>query len=382
MFGAFFTGSSIAVLMDGESKEVELMISHAWGGSVVETYNCLQNMVNHCEIPQDAWMFFCTFSMYQAYQPEDTTAEAAAGGLSIDEQLKLTPFAKIIASKPTHGMFVIHTTVFEVYSRMWTVHEVDEGTESRTRMRGLFDMYRWTRERFNSSLAIDTSKSECLSQDKSMLEALIAARGGFARLDQTIIRFREQMRIELEELLKMKHKFESTRTASTTGFMSDEKGRDYDSFKTMFDWNHCITLMAKWDQRGECIPSPSGSASLLPSFVGVTRSVEWGYTAKWGDAFPLGEESYPFGVQREYRRPVDDAVEIACNHYRMCCFPCAACWSPCYWCCCCVICPDSCKAASTHCLMSHHRVLHALLSTTAPSPYGRSGNSAPPMHRM
>ena len=46
------TGCSIAILMN-KSKQlpVEGMLSHAWAGSVVETYNCLQNMVNHSGVP-------------------------------------------------------------------------------------------------------------------------------------------------------------------------------------------------------------------------------------------------------------------------------------------------------------------------------------------
>ena len=106
------TGCSIALLMNAaEQLPVEGMLSHAWAGSLVETYNCLQNMVNHSGVPSTARFFFCTFSMYQ---PQD----GAEGGLSIDEQIAMEPFAKIIEAKPTHGMFVLHTTISEVYDRL------------------------------------------------------------------------------------------------------------------------------------------------------------------------------------------------------------------------------------------------------------------------
>merc|ERR1719265_1160943 len=106
------TGCSISLLMNtAEQLPAEGMFSHAWAGSVLETYNCLQNMVNHCGVPSTARFFFCTFSMYQ---PEDS----APGGLTISEQVGLNAFAKIIESKPMHGMFVLHTTLSEVYDRL------------------------------------------------------------------------------------------------------------------------------------------------------------------------------------------------------------------------------------------------------------------------
>ena len=114
------TGSSVALLMNPDrQRPVQLMTSHAWGSSVIETYNALQNCVNHGGIPIGTYIFFCTLSMYQ---PQD----GAEGGLSIAEQLETRPFARIIEASPKHGMYVLHTTTFEVYSRLWTVHEVDE----------------------------------------------------------------------------------------------------------------------------------------------------------------------------------------------------------------------------------------------------------------
>ncbi|CAE8592040.1 unnamed protein product [Polarella glacialis] len=52
------TGCSIALLMNtAEQLPVEGMLSHAWAGSVVETYNCLQSMVNHFDVPLTAHFF-------------------------------------------------------------------------------------------------------------------------------------------------------------------------------------------------------------------------------------------------------------------------------------------------------------------------------------
>ena len=101
------TGCSIAQLLNPMQEPVELMLSHSWGGSVVETYNCIQSAVNHHQVAMGAKIFYCTFSMYQ---PED----GAPGGLSISEQLDRKPFASIIKSCPKFGMFVVHTTTCEV----------------------------------------------------------------------------------------------------------------------------------------------------------------------------------------------------------------------------------------------------------------------------
>jgi hypothetical protein len=45
-------------------------------------------------------------------------------------------------------MFVLHTTVSEVYDRLWVAHEADVGIDAALQIRGLFDMYRWSVEKF------------------------------------------------------------------------------------------------------------------------------------------------------------------------------------------------------------------------------------------
>ena len=190
------TGCSIAILMNtAEQLPVEGMFSHAWAGSVVETYNCLQSSVNHLGLPSSARFFFCTFSMYQ---PEDH----APGGLTISEQLKLEPFANIIASKPTYGMLVLHTTISEVYDRLWVVHEADVGTHAQLQIRGLFDMYRWTIDKFEAAAEVKTKEGKVGSEeDRTYIDELIKQRGGYERLDLVIKAFRQQMGTELRELL-------------------------------------------------------------------------------------------------------------------------------------------------------------------------------------
>ena len=130
------TGCSIAGLMDDNQGSVELMISHAWAGSVVESLSAVKTMINMFLLPKETRIFFCTLCMYQ---PQDN----ATGGLSIAQQLTRNPFAEIISQRPSHGMYIIHTSISEVYTRLWCVHEVDECEANGIDMFGAFDPASW-----------------------------------------------------------------------------------------------------------------------------------------------------------------------------------------------------------------------------------------------
>merc|ERR1719401_970 len=90
-------------------------------------------------LPEDTPVFFCTFCLYQ---PED----GAAGGLSLEEAIKLEPFGTIINLRPKYGMAVLHTTLFEMYSRLWTVHEIDAALVANVHVYGLYDEYFFSSE--------------------------------------------------------------------------------------------------------------------------------------------------------------------------------------------------------------------------------------------
>jgi len=221
------TGCSLAILMQGDEElPAEGMLSHSWGGSVVETYNCLQNMVNKSDVPSVARFFFCTFSMYQ---PED----GAQGGLSISEQIKLEPFAKIIESRPKYGMFVLHTTVSEVYDRLWVVHEADVAVTANVLIRGLFDMYTWTTEQFRVAASVKTIEGKCgVENDRAYIDGLILARGGYERLDCVIKKLRTRMLEDLGILLNCNDtKTSGSSMGSSSGSMSHCESTAY------FDWN-------------------------------------------------------------------------------------------------------------------------------------------------
>ena len=77
-------------------------------------------------------------------------------------------------------MFVLHTTVSEVYDRLWVAHEADVGIDAALQIRGLFDMYRWSVEKFELISAVKTSEGTCsVEKDCVVIENLINQRGGY-----------------------------------------------------------------------------------------------------------------------------------------------------------------------------------------------------------
>ena len=86
------------------------------------------------ELELETRVFYCGFSLYQPQVCDHmhtcmlacTSASMDAfmqdehpDGLTINEQLAQDPFTEIIHLQPKHGMVVIHTTLAEVYVRMW-----------------------------------------------------------------------------------------------------------------------------------------------------------------------------------------------------------------------------------------------------------------------
>ncbi|CAE8609698.1 unnamed protein product [Polarella glacialis] len=297
------TGSSIALLMnsgyeEGYGDPVELMISHAWGGAAVETYNCLQNIVNHNGIPTTARIFFCTLSMYQ---PED----GAKGGLSIAEQLTRRPFAVIIDSKPKHGMHVVHTTVFEVYSRLWTVHEIDEAVVAGVQIFGTFDFYAFDLGKLRAIHEIDASKAECRPEDRPALTQQIDERGGFHRLSRVI---QEKRAVMLNAYEKFRAQFEDATDVNGHHAMGYPETKDR---KRQFDWTQTEESDRPWH------PCDSFAAYHYVS-------VDWDFSEKWSCALqnvkkefdissselvrkmlPLGKRAYPFGLPSRVDLPLE-----------------------------------------------------------------------------
>lgn len=279
------TGCSIALLMNtAEQLPVEGMFSHAWAGSVVETHNCLQNMVNHNDVPGTARFFFCTFSMYQ---PQD----GAEGGLSISEQIELEPFAKIIESEPTHGMFVLHTTLSEVYDRLWVAHEADVGIDAGLQIRGLFDMYRWTVEQFEATAAIKTCEGKVgVEKDREYIDGLIMQRGGYDRLDTVITEFRIKMLEYLKELIKP----EETQDSQDNNALC---GAHRLKARKLFDWSY------RQSEQFDSFSREYPKGWDIGNYIGWTPGSKWKLESVanqlglkvTGIAYPLGASSFPYG---------------------------------------------------------------------------------------
>merc|ERR1712183_108005 len=60
------TGNSIALLMNPERPlKAEIMISHCWGESVLETLAAVLGKACVSDIDFEASIWFCTFAIYQ-----------------------------------------------------------------------------------------------------------------------------------------------------------------------------------------------------------------------------------------------------------------------------------------------------------------------------
>lgn len=324
------TGCSISGLLGSEGP-TQVMLSHAWAGSVIESYNCVQNMVNRAGVPKTARLFYCVFAMYQA-------EDACPGSLSISAQLALGPFQKIISSRPEHGIFVVHTTNYEVYSRMWTVHELDEGLEGSIQMRGLFDIYRWSLEKFDGSIEISTENSECRAEDRVMLEKLIVSRGGFARLDDRVKEFRTSMRNQLEADLG--------RTPEPAWLPEDHEWSQavaVKAYHSEFDWIR-TKQVTSFDIHHRCLMKcvfcwpccPCKDKTITPrcpACVKVKPDLYWNFDSTWGGLEsglrPLGAASIPpMGTKLDGYREKSACVEAWCCNLLsvMCCF--MTTWAP------------------------------------------------------
>eukprot|EP00546_Thalassionema_frauenfeldii_P014555 CAMPEP_0178927488 /NCGR_PEP_ID=MMETSP0786-20121207/19222_1 /TAXON_ID=186022 /ORGANISM="Thalassionema frauenfeldii, Strain CCMP 1798" /LENGTH=744 /DNA_ID=CAMNT_0020602939 /DNA_START=364 /DNA_END=2598 /DNA_ORIENTATION=+ len=208
------TGCSVAGLLSGTTQSslvdvqaaddcpiADLFISHAWGGSVLETMRAIKAIVDVYYVPKETRIFYCPLCLYQ---PDD------GFGLSIVSQLTLEPFAEIIKQKPKHGMYVVHTTTYEVYKRLWCVHEVDECLIAGVAMHGVFDTKQWTEKAFQQQIkAANTKEAECQEVDREMLQNKIIQRGGFERLDGEVTRFRKRAVRDLRLALKFEQMFGS-----------------------------------------------------------------------------------------------------------------------------------------------------------------------------
>jgi len=319
------TGCSIALLMNADQQlPAEGMFSHAWAGSVIETYNCLQNMVNHSGVPSTTRFYFCTFSNYQH-------DDGAFGAPTLDEQVGMNPFMKVIESKPKYGIFVLHTSMYEVYERLWVAHEADVGQACNVQMRGLFDMYRWTIRRFEQATPVKTSEGKCgNTRDRAYIDGLVQERGGYERLDRVIVDFRAVMLRDLKALLDKVDKKEHqggqgcygkhTSNETKMDWKSEESGTenlmrlsgsDYGSGSVGWRFEHAWTSAIYGHMHPEELDEFNKLDVQMERLEQLTTESEASATLEAAEAFhkrmqrretawPLGAASYPLGESRSW----------------------------------------------------------------------------------
>lgn len=120
------TGCGVSVLMSkGVERDAGLMFCHACGEDVEECLTAVKVFRDEKQIHPDTPVWFCVFANYQ---PDD------GAGPTLQEQLNLEPFTAVIESaavKQGQGMVVIQTSLVDIYTRLWCVHEVDRALQNR-----------------------------------------------------------------------------------------------------------------------------------------------------------------------------------------------------------------------------------------------------------
>eukprot|EP00548_Thalassiothrix_antarctica_P010310 CAMPEP_0194161358 /NCGR_PEP_ID=MMETSP0152-20130528/78897_1 /TAXON_ID=1049557 /ORGANISM="Thalassiothrix antarctica, Strain L6-D1" /LENGTH=366 /DNA_ID=CAMNT_0038871137 /DNA_START=526 /DNA_END=1626 /DNA_ORIENTATION=+ len=195
------SGCSIALLLALHPGEVELMLSHSWSGSFKQTLAAIKTLVTMHFLSPETLIFFCAFSQYQA---EDNISN----GLTIQQQIAMEPFDSVIEARPKFGVSVIHTTLSEVYERLWCVDEVYAARKAGLEVFGLFDPSVWLLSNFAKTIAIETESAKCSNEnDEKMLRRKITSGGGFAPLDAAIQKFRKKAKKDLALVLKFRASF-------------------------------------------------------------------------------------------------------------------------------------------------------------------------------
>merc|ERR1711937_920525 len=105
-------------------------------------------------------------------------------------------------------MYVVHTSISEVYNRLWCVHEVHEAIKGNIKITGLFDPKAWTLSTFDRLMKIKTEKAECtMEDDRITLTTKIEKGEGFDELDKVIHNFRKRAKRDLIKAIAYQRTF-------------------------------------------------------------------------------------------------------------------------------------------------------------------------------
>ena len=102
----------------GPAREAEVMLSHSWSEDMEQVKDLLNANVglvlsNGNEFSLDTVIWFCCFANFQVNDWKKAEAGVGSNGYdetgpTVDEQVKLEPFKKVIGS--VKDMFLLHTT--------------------------------------------------------------------------------------------------------------------------------------------------------------------------------------------------------------------------------------------------------------------------------
>lgn len=186
-------GAGVALLLNqDEPLDANVMVSHAWGACIEETLQALR--LNW--VPDDMPIWFCLFANYQP------GGEVGDCGPTVGQQLLLDPFKQIIESERVSCMLVVHTSRAEVYDRLWCVYEIDAAVEAKQLWGICSGKYSSNAaasdqpfaEASNAKILVHTSAGRCgQPEDEHMIRTAVEAKGGFGRLDKSILAFRKDM---------------------------------------------------------------------------------------------------------------------------------------------------------------------------------------------
>ena len=190
------TGCGIALRMNPmEALAAELMVSHCWAEDMAECKDALDEFRVQQNISQDAVLWFCAFSQYQAGHL------AGDVGPTLPEQLTLDPFGVVVKHVSNClGMVVVHTSREEIYSRLWCVYEIAEAKMSGCKVKVACSLEYVNAGAGNLAeiLQPHTEKASCRYQDdENWIRSKIEEKMKWPDLDHLIFNFRYQALREL-----------------------------------------------------------------------------------------------------------------------------------------------------------------------------------------
>jgi len=178
------TGSGLSLLLNSEIPLLaQIMLSHAWGDDMEQKMQAVNSKIPN----KNKVIWFC---IYANYQPGDDA------GPSVEEQIAMEPFKKVIKMSTLEEMIAVHTTTAELYHRLWCAHEIDEAMSHNVKIRAAFS-YAYQKKVFSGdiNIKVDTERAQCcFKSDEEYIKNLIQAKEGkFERLNERIEKFREKL---------------------------------------------------------------------------------------------------------------------------------------------------------------------------------------------